>query len=987
MPPWLWPAYGPVTRACTGVRSQRARTWNRTPYRWRSKGWCSTTAPFAAAMPSPSRTPSSPAGRTPPRIATPGQLLASFNDGYDNCDAGWLSDQTVRYAVQFPGPGCYGDGEDSPGVRSYGTRDAGELFDAYCFAEQMQGEVFFSSVHQKLTLSSASTHCQSLGGRLATTGQLFLAWQAGLDQCDPGWLADGSVRYPINQPQPDCGGDKPGVRTLYRNPNGTGYHDTSALFDAYCYREKKAGVQPAHSMWLPQSITLETRHVSNTNAPERSRPTLRSNPVGQEGAFNSGMSGSPSGTSGGLVTVGTQSGGSSVNRSETPSPAPHEPQGPAPRSLTTPPQRPAEDETMSGGRSASSVPAPSALGAQYGDTRVPGLLGSLARPWRYWTKGSPTGANREESKAPPGLGAQAHEQAPQDGVLMETESIEGRATRHPSAGSSVGLDKEVAEPSPASPSTPQTTTLQGSIGFGGGQTASPDRASRKSVGSSGAESVPVWMPVPGGGSDRADRPVNVSEPGLDVPVGDASLPGIDLQWGPSSSQGGAGTGAEVPVSADGSSSRLGDPGSSAPGARAGPVGVTMNPFPKQEIPSSAMTTTNRVLDSQKANMKSQTRDENVNQSGPETFIRNQINPKMAAANTQPPVPGAELTSKIAPVSESHRDDPLVHIAVSNTSPLFPSDAPGPTVPDLTSGGRPTLHTDQLPKSTGKEQPHAVELSTSNSSWSPAPENNACRSNPCQNGGTCIEKTDSFICLCLASYGGATCDKDTEGCERGWKKFHGHCYRYFTHRHTWEDAEKDCREHGGHLASVHTTAEQDFLNGLGHENSWIGLNDRTVEEDFQWTDSTELEFENWRENQPDNFFAGGEDCVVMVAHEGGKWNDVPCNYNLPYTCKKATVLCGPPPSVDNAFLIGRKQARYDVHSVVRYQCAEGFHQRHAATAKCRANGRWDTPKMVCTKSRRPHRYRRHHHRARRERRKHKRHGPGGHQGGAEGHAHL
>ncbi|KAG9343653.1 hypothetical protein JZ751_013823 [Albula glossodonta] len=54
--------------------------------------------------------------------------------------------------------------------------------------------------------------------------------------------------------------------------------------------------------------------------------------------------------------------------------------------------------------------------------------------------------------------------------------------------------------------------------------------------------------------------------------------------------------------------------------------------------------------------------------------------------------------------------------------------------------------------------------------------------------------------------------DTEGCERGWKKFHGHCYRYFTHRHTWEDAEKDCREHGGHLASVHTTAEQDFLNG-------------------------------------------------------------------------------------------------------------------------------------------------------------------------------
>lgn len=31
----------------------------------------------------------------------------------------------------------------------------------------------------------------------------------------------------------------------------------------------------------------------------------------------------------------------------------------------------------------------------------------------------------------------------------------------------------------------------------------------------------------------------------------------------------------------------------------------------------------------------------------------------------------------------------------------------------------------------------------------------------------------------------------------------------------------------------------FFTGLGHDNAWVGLNDRTVEEDFQWTDNNDL----------------------------------------------------------------------------------------------------------------------------------------------------
>lgn len=97
------------------------------------------------------------------------------------------------------------------------------------------GEVFYATSPEKFTFQEAANECRRLGARLATTGQLYLAWQSGMDMCSAGWLADRSVRYPISKARPNCGGNLLGVRTVYLHANQTGYPDPSSRYDAICY--------------------------------------------------------------------------------------------------------------------------------------------------------------------------------------------------------------------------------------------------------------------------------------------------------------------------------------------------------------------------------------------------------------------------------------------------------------------------------------------------------------------------------------------------------------------------------------------------------------------------------------------------------------------------------------------------------------------------------------------------------------------------------
>lgn len=128
------------------------------------------------------------------------------------------------------------------------------------------GEVFNPpSLRQKLTLQQARDECEKHDSVLASPGHLYAAWRAGLDRCDYSWLSDGSARYPVTVPKPQCGRGQLGVRTFYKFENQTGYPDPTEKFGVFCFKGKtviqyfvqKYGVADLHEDQFYAILTLD----------------------------------------------------------------------------------------------------------------------------------------------------------------------------------------------------------------------------------------------------------------------------------------------------------------------------------------------------------------------------------------------------------------------------------------------------------------------------------------------------------------------------------------------------------------------------------------------------------------------------------------------------------------------------------------------------------------------------------------------------------
>uniref|UniRef100_A0A8C7F6L1 Aggrecan core protein n=1 Tax=Oncorhynchus kisutch TaxID=8019 RepID=A0A8C7F6L1_ONCKI len=1084
-------------------------------------------------------------------IATPAQLQAAFDDGFHQCDAGWLSDQTVRYPIHEPREGCFGDKDEFPGVRTYGLREVNETYDVYCFAQKMSGRVFYSMSVEKFTFYQAMDQCAKLGAKLATTGQLYLAWKSGMDVCNAGWLADGSVRYPINIVRPQCGGGLLGVRTVYLFPNQTGYPYPDSHYDAICYQEDDGAVKTTP---FPEVATITASpmvYPGLTTAPEtEARGEVLTQALLDTITMAPTLPVPPSVTD--TVTKVTPVVGEEIISRVTANPDvgfefPHDNDtAMAPTGVVFHYRADSSRYAMSfveAQMACQSVGAVIASSQQLQAAYEAGLHHCDAGWLRDQTVRYPILSPRDKCSGNlenvPGVRSYGLRPATEQyDVYCYVDRLKGELF-YSSDYDSFSYEEAVAQCQKLNTTLATTGQLYAAWrqGFdkcrpgwlqdrsvrypihvprphcGGGkagvhtiyafpnQTGNPDQHSRYDAYCFRAERViihtetrlNVTLVVKEEMINMTTRidslmPVSPVKPPVSVDVsGSASAdhsasgsgsgtPGHSGYTSGRASGEGSGSGFQVTFVGSGpvlSGSGSGDPQEAGEGSTtvtylpkfsgSGDSGSVMGEFNDGGILSSVLPHSGSgsgvsghlsgsgdsviiIVDGEMVDIsKRQPTGQEFGKGGVDISGSGGMSGSYSLFSGDVTSTSGSGSPDISFTHSGLIDltgQPSGEQEVSGYQTFssgFPSGFPSgfhsgsgfPSSRDKSHSGHEVIFlTDdvmmEVTAHQGEQRPEQgrgyVEVSGDSSSQhegstsasglslgeSPFaeglsvvllpgstmsyPENIGSLGNidrgdeldvleegqeqkgqggstetiyvtapsavfPSMTTASAVSMVTAVVEEPAVVYGMLlkgivqqyfiTWSYLTlEGCAEGWVEFMGSCYLHFAERDTWPDAEQRCQELNAHLVSITSQQEQEFVNSNAQDYQWIGLDDKDVQNEFRWTDGSPLEFENWRPNQPDIYFNSWEDCVVMIWHENGQWNYVPCNYHLPFTCKSGPVMCHSPPEVANARPMGSRRDRYPVNSIVRYQCDAGFTQRHPPVVRCRPDGRWEEPQVEC-----------------------------------------
>ncbi|XP_066298234.1 zonadhesin-like [Branchiostoma lanceolatum] len=177
----------------------------------------------------------------------------------------------------------------------------------------------------------------------------------------------------------------------------------------------------------------------------------------------------------------------------------------------------------------------------------------------------------------------------------------------------------------------------------------------------------------------------------------------------------------------------------------------------------------------------------------------------------------------------------------------------------------------------------------------------CRSDPCQNGATCIDQLNGYTCECTAGYKGVNCEAPLSCSDlfprvrpaNNFGRYRDVCYWSSSRRNrrlNYWDARQVCVNRGGTLAMIKDAGVQNFLKdhikkssgGRTQRTYWIGLDDLITERQFVWADDTPLgSYRKFRTSAPHKT----RDCVgLWRTAKLSRWFILKCRDRLPYICQ-------------------------------------------------------------------------------------------------------
>jgi hypothetical protein len=108
---------------------------------------------------------------------------------------------------------------------------------------------------------------------------------------------------------------------------------------------------------------------------------------------------------------------------------------------------------------------------------------------------------------------------------------------------------------------------------------------------------------------------------------------------------------------------------------------------------------------------------------------------------------------------------------------------------------------------------------------------------------------------------------------------GYYYSLTSTAKTWQNAEAEAQGLGGHLVTIRSQSENDWLkSNFTQSNLWIGLYQPSGSSEpaggWTWISGENTSYRNWIAGEPSNSDAGENHAEINHAHFIGQWNDEP-----------------------------------------------------------------------------------------------------------------